>query len=160
MVITEWSLHVLIQEEAQRECSGNCGQCVQSIGFLKQFGGAHDLGMTTVNSSRSCCNFFDGVPTTRVVSLFQLQTLSVEGIIHDPLLLGVTRSLQSDKLFQFVRYTTLAIAICRYAHLHEWQQSEAMIWCGNIVPTAITVLLCCATTTVLLLLELLKLKEN
>jgi hypothetical protein len=90
MVITEWSLHVLIQEEAQRECSGNCGQCVQSIGFLKQFGGAHDLGMTTVNSSRSCCNFFDGVPTTRVVSLFQLQTLSVEGIIHDPLLLGVT----------------------------------------------------------------------
>jgi len=88
---------VLIQEERQRECSGNCGQCVQGIGFLKQCCAAHVLGMTTVNNSRSCCNFFDGVSTTRVLSLFQLQTLLVdifgcitcaaESIIHDPLLL-------------------------------------------------------------------------
>ena len=33
-----------------------------------------------------------------------------------------------------MRDTTLAIAISRYTHLHEWQQSEAMIWCWNIVP--------------------------
>jgi len=34
-----------------------------------------------------------------------------------------------------VRDTTLAIAISRYTHLHEWQQSEAMIWYRDIVPT-------------------------
>ena len=88
---------MLIQEERQRECSGNCGQCVQGIGFLKQCCAAHVLGMTTVNNSRSCCNFFDGVSTSLMVSLFQLQTLLVdifgcitcaaESIIHDPLLL-------------------------------------------------------------------------
>jgi len=72
---------VLIQEERQRECSGNCGQCVQGIGFLKQCCAAHVLGMTTVNNSRSCCNFFDGVSTSLMVSLFQLQTLLVDVLL-------------------------------------------------------------------------------
>jgi hypothetical protein len=58
-----------------------------------------------------------------------------DSIIHDPLLVGVTRSWKPDNLFHFVSNTILAIEISRYAHLHLWQQSKALLLCWNIEHT-------------------------
>jgi hypothetical protein len=106
------------RKKKQQECSVICGPCVQGISFLMKCRGAYyGLEMIPINSTRTCCNFFDRRVSASGVVIFQLQALladitcAVDCTVHDQWLVSTTRSWKPKKLFKFVGYTSIAMAI-------------------------------------------------